>query len=421
MEYNAILVRNSKPLSGHISLSGSKNSILVIMASLLLVSGKSTLNNVPFLDDVFNMIVLLEELGAIVDIDYLNKSLSIDTSNVNLYSVRSEIMNKMRASILVLAPLLARFKNAKVALPGGCVIGARPIDFHLNALRQMNVQFDIKDSYILASTQSLKAARIALDYPSVGATENIIMASVLTKGKTTIMNASLEPEVYDLITILRKMGANITIYSPATIEIEGVDHLKPVCHSIINDRLEAGTILLAAAITNGSITINDAPWYYMDIFLDKLCQMGHSISIENGNIIFKATKNYLAVSCKTMPYPGFPTDLQAPMSALLSLSDGNSYVYETVFENRFLHAIELQKMGAKIDIFSNYLKIEGVDKLQGTKVIASDIRASASLVIAGLAAQGETLIMGIKHFKRGYDNLDKKLNSLGADISFINI
>ncbi len=406
------------PLNGSMELIGAKNAVLVIICSLLLTKGKSKLTNVPASDDVLQMIKLMQTLGAEVFFYPHEHVLEVDTTNVTKWQVGAEIMKKMRASILAMGPLLARFGRADVALPGGCSIGERPIDYHLKNFKKMGATFDESTDYVSARAQLLHAARIVLEYPSVGATENIIMAATLTPGSTTIINAALEPEVFDLIMILRKMGAKIAIEAPATIIVEGVTSLQPVEHAIIPDRLEAGALLLAAAITGGCVSLPQAHAYSMDVFLMKLEEMGHEIIIgqEGIGITLKATKNPKAVSFKTAPYPGFPTDLQAPMMAALCLAEGKSVVEETVFENRLLHVPELQKMGALIKVDHNKAVIHGVDKLYGTSVIATDIRASCALVLAGLVAQGTTIMTGIHHWTRGYEGLEHKLSSLGGSV-----
>lgn len=416
-----VVINQSAPLQGEVSLTGAKNAVLVIMASLILTSGKSRLTNVPASQDVWHMIKLLNNLGASTNFDPSSGILDVDTSTIDKYTVSPDIMKKMRASILVMGPLLARFLKAEVALPGGCLLGARPIDFHLKAFARMGASIEINGEYLSASANRLQPGVFILEYPSVGATENIMMASVFTKGITRIINAALEPEVFDLISILTKMGARVNVVPPATIEIEGVESLAPVNHSIMHDRLEAGSLLLAAAITGGEIYLPQAPFECMDVFLEKLREMGHTISRgfpgskdKTAGIHLKATKNPHAVSFKTMPYPGFPTDLQAPMMAALCLSSGTSVIQETVFENRLLHVRELQKMGAQITVHGDTATIIGVDQLYGTSVIAPDIRASCALVLAGLAAQGKTEMTGVHHLKRGYDNIIDKLTSLGA-------
>ncbi|KKP29914.1 MAG: UDP-N-acetylglucosamine enolpyruvyl transferase [candidate division TM6 bacterium GW2011_GWF2_30_66] len=420
MSNECILVEQSLNLKGEAKLVGAKNAVLVIMASLLLADGESKLYNVPNSQDVLNMIKLLESLGAKVFFDSENNFLQVDTFGVNKYHVSRDIMKEMRASFLVMGPLLARFGSADIALPGGCVIGSRPIDYHLKGFERMGVHVDVSGECISTRVGKLQANKIVLEYPSVGATENVMMAATLTQGVTRIINAAIEPEVLDLIDILRKMGANIAILPAATIEITGVSSLNPVEHNIVFDRLEAGALLLAAAITGGEIYLPDAPAFAMDIFLMKLQEMGHKleIGVNDIGIRLKATSDPKAVSFKTGPYPGFPTDLQAPMMAAQCLADGTSVVCETVFENRLLHVRELQKMGAQIKVDHDTAIITGVEKLYGASVIATDIRASCALVLAGFVAEGQTVMTGVHHFKRGYDSLDKKLQKLGASIIY---
>jgi UDP-N-acetylglucosamine 1-carboxyvinyltransferase len=407
-------------LHGKLDLVGAKNAILVIMASTLLTSGKSVISNVPVSSDVLYMIKLLESLGAHIVFDRECKQVSIDTSTINGCAVDPEIMRKMRASILVMGPLLARFGRAEVVLPGGCLIGARPIDFHLKSFKCMGVQVHTMDDLLQAYTSGLQATRIVLEYPSVGATENVLMAATLTPGVTSIVHAALEPEVLDLICVLKKMGAQIEVQPPATIQITGVSSLQPVKHAVVVDRLEAGALLLAGAISGGDVTLINARAYDLDVFLMKLQEMGHVVEVGHDGVGVRliATKMPQAVSFKTGPYPGFPTDLQAPMMVAQCLASGVCEVYETVFENRFLHVRELQKMGAQIKfIFGDKVQIKGVDALYGTHVIASDIRASCALVLAGLAAKGKTYMTGVNHWLRGYDMLEQKLNGLGAKIT----
>lgn len=419
MSHAYVVIEQSPALQGTVGLVGAKNAVLVIMASLILTNGVSRLTNVPSSDDVYQMIALLRNLGAIVFFDSIAHTLEIDTTAINAHAVNPEIMKKMRASILVMGPLLARYGKASIALPGGCLIGARPIDYHLKAFVQMGATIDIIEEYLNTQADALKACKFILEYPSVGATENIMMAATLIPGKTSIVNAAIEPEILDLVTVLRKMGASITLHAPATIEIEGVKELHPIEHDIIPDRLEAGSLLAAVAMTGGSVTIPDAPVYALEVFLEKLSEMGHTLSMgkDGKGISLTSTKNPKAVSFKTMPYPGFPTDLQAPMMVLQTIASGTSVIYETVFENRLMHVRELQKMGAHITVEGGCATIKGVDALYGASVIAPDIRASAGLVIAGLVAQGQTVMTGVHHLKRGYEELDKKLALLGAHIS----
>lgn len=415
-----IKIEQSAHLQGSASLHGAKNATLTILASLILTEGISRLYNVPHSDDVIYMVYLLQSLGAKTTFTD-EHTLEVDTSTITNYSIDPHIMKKMRASILVMGPLLARFGRANIALPGGCVIGTRPINYHLESFVKMGVAIEFQGDFLYATTSRLKATTIIMDYPSVGATENIMMAAVRTLGITRIVNAALEPEVLDLIAILKKMGARIIIYPAATIEIEGVSHVTPVEHHIMYDRLEAGSLIIAAAITGGEISLVDAPAYAMEMLIMKLEQMGHSLTVgENGvGLHIKATSTPRAVSFKTGPYPSFPTDLQAPMMAAQCLAQGISKIEETVFENRFSHIHELQKMGAIIKVENNHIIVQGVKELHGAQVVATDIRASCALVVAGLAAKGTTIVTGVHHWKRGYDKLDQALRHLGADVQLI--
>lgn len=421
MSNEYISIEQSLGLSGEVELIGAKNAVLVIIASLILTSGKSTLKNVPGSRDVQYMIALLKSLGAQVHFDAETNELIVDSSTIMGYQVAPEIMKKMRASVLVMGPLLARFGCVDLALPGGCALGARPIDYHLINFRKMGAEVVVTGDLVTARATQLHAQKLILEYPSVGATENLMMAAVLTPGTTKIINAALEPEVLDLITVLQKMGARITVLPAASIEIEGVATLNPIEHSIVPDRLEAGALLLAAAMTGGEIYLPQAPAHLLDIFLMKLSEMGHTIEVgpnETG-IRLKATKSPKAVSFKTCPYPGFPTDLQAPMMAAQCIAEGTSVVQETVFENRLLHVRELQKMGAQITVKHDTATILGVEELFGVSVIATDIRASCALVLAGFVAQGTTIMMGVDHWRRGYEHLDVKLAHLGGKIALL--
>ncbi len=413
-----LLVEQSLKLEGTAKLFGAKNATLVIIISLLLTKGKSTLFNVPALEDTFSIIQLMNHLGVHTEFDIDQNILEVDTTFVQNAQIPFEIMNKCRASFLVMGALLARFNKAEVGLPGGCVIGERPIDYHIKNFEKMGVVFNEEKDILSGSVKELKHRNLLLEYPSVGATENLVLAAVLTEGTTKIINAALEPEVFDFIQVLKKMGAHITIEAPATLCVTGVKELKAIEYSIMYDRLEAGALLLAGAITGGYIDIPQAPAHSMGLFLTKLQEMGHTILIgKNGTgVKIKASKRTHPVTIKTAPYPSFPTDLQAPMTAALVLTQGTSKIQETVFENRLMHIKELIKMGAQAEIENSVAIIRGVQELYGTTVIASDIRASCALVLAGLAAQGTTIVTGIHHWKRGYQNLEKKLQQLGARI-----
>lgn len=423
-----IAIDQSEALSGTVMLDGAKNAVLVIIASLILTKGTSVLHNVPDNADVRNMIDLLRYFGAHASFDLEHHTLTVDTSNIDRYIVNPDIMNQMRASILVMGPLLARFGKAHVALPGGCLIGARPINYHLYGFKKMGVIIDEQRPYLITtSTEVHDNLRIAFEYPSVGATENLMMFACSQSHETLLINVSLEPEVLDLMDVLKKMGAQITVLNGTNILIKGGYELKPITYHIIPDRLEAGSLLLAACITKGNIHLPNARADHMDLFLDKLKEMGHLVAIgthptaENPltGISLVATSWPMPVSLKTAPYPGFPTDLQAPTMAALCLANGTSVIEETVFENRLVHVKELQKLGGEITIEGNKAFVHGVDALYGTNVIATDIRASSALVIAGLAAQGTTQITGIHHWRRGYNRLETKLNALGASIEII--
>lgn len=422
MRNEFLSICRSQPLEGAAQLTGAKNAVLVIMASLILTKGRSILTNVPVSSDVSNMILLLQHLGAEVKFAPEMHTLFVDTSGVRHCDVEHSIMKKMRASILVMGPLLARFGKAQIALPGGCTIGSRPIDLHLSNFAKMGVQVEEEGEILTASVGAVRAQKIILAYPSVGATENIMMLAAMAKGTTKIINAALEPEVLDLIEVLKKMGAKIEVIAPATIEVEGVVELLPVEHAIINDRLEAGALLVATAMTGGRISIPQAPAFAMEVFLQKLIEMGHRIEVGHNDIGVElwATRSPRAVSIKTGPHPQFPTDLQSIMTVAQCVADGVSVVEETVFENRLMHVRELQKMGAEIKIVHDQKAIiTGVEQLYGASVIAPDIRASCALVLAGLVAQGRTVMAGVHHFKRAYDALDEKLNALGASVHYV--
>lgn len=420
MTEDRIIVEPSPELRGTVDLAGAKNAVLVIMASLILTEGTSVLMNVPSSDDVWCMISVLEGLGASVRFRPEEHLLEVDTRLITKSSVNADVMKKMRASILVMGPLLARFGRADIALPGGCVIGTRPIDYHISGLRRLGVDITIDGQYLTAQAKELRANKIVLEYPSVGATENLMMAATLTRGTTRIINAALEPEVFDLMNVLKDMGAHINVEPPATLIIEGVAALKPVRHAVIFDRLEAGSLLLAAAMTGGSLELPNAPAYAMDMFLLKLEEMGHRVTTgSNGvGIMLEATREPRAVSFRTAPHPGFPTDLQAPMLAAQCIAAGTSVVHETVYENRLLHVAELRKMGAQIKVDHNTATVMGVDNLYGANVIATDIRASCALMLAGLVAHGRTCMSGVHHLARGYDQLPQKLQKLGAHIEY---
>ena len=419
MSAGYIVVQQSGPLQGSVAISGAKNAVLVIMASLILTRGKSILQNVPAIADVYQMIEILKSLGALIEFDAEKNILKVDTINLNPGELNQEAVRKFRASLLIFGPLLTQFKEAKVAMPGGDAIGARPVDYHIKNFKKLGADVWQDENFLYGKVDVFCPQRLVLDYPSVGATENILMALTLIEGESWIVNAALEPEVLDLISVLKKMGADIEICPPAMIKVRGVKKLHPIEHTVISDRLEAGSILIAAAITKGDVFIPNANALEMELFLMKLSEMGHELEIgKNGKgVRLKASKNPKAVSFKTGPYPGFPTDLQALMMAAQVVASGSCNVVETVFENRFLHVPEMNKMGANISASGHYARLEGVKKLVGCDVFATDIRAACALALLGLSAQGITRVeKGVHHWKRGYETLDAKLKILGANI-----
>jgi UDP-N-acetylglucosamine 1-carboxyvinyltransferase len=421
MNNEFILVKKSLPLRGEVLVSGAKNAALPIMASLILTSGISVLKNVPHLTDIESMVCLLEQLGALVQADYASGTLIIDTRNINSWQVSENIMQKTRASIVVLGPLLGRFQQADLAFPGGDAIGARPIDYHLKNFKKMGANIVQVNNLISLKAEKLVAQRFILDYPSVGATQNILMAAVLVLGTSYIVNAAIEPEVMDLVGILQAMGAKISLEYPATLKIIGVEKLEAVTYEIMADRLEAGALLIAGAITGGDISLPNACAKDMELFLMKLEEMGHEIIAGScTGIRLIATQKPITVSFKTAPYPGIATDLQPLMMVAQAMASGTSEAIETVFENRFLHVPYLKKMGALMEVSGSHkTTVIGVKKLQGADVVATDIRASCALVLAGLVADGTTKVYGVSHWRRGYESLDNKLRTLGADIEFV--
>ncbi|MCX5923619.1 MAG: UDP-N-acetylglucosamine 1-carboxyvinyltransferase [Candidatus Dependentiae bacterium] len=414
-----VYIKKSGPLVGEVSLSGAKNAVLAIMASLLLTRGKSTLQNVPAIADVYQMIMVLESLGATVQFDAEKNILEVDTTYLENRPLAQESVKKFRASLLVFGPLLARFKSVKIAMPGGDAIGARPIDYHIKNFKKMGADVYQDNEFLYATAQTLTPQRFVLDYPSVGTTENLMMALVLVEGESWIVNAALEPEVLDVIAVLQKMGADIEIAPPAMIRIRGVKTLYSIRYSVMYDRLEAGSLLIAGAISKGDVFLPQADGNAMELFLMKLEEMGHTVTVGAGGlgVRLQATDFPKAVSFKTGPYPGFPTDLQALMMAAQVTATGSCEIVETVFENRFLHVPEMNKFGASICATGHYAKLTGMPGLVGTQVIATDIRAACALALIGLASEGETRVIdGSHHWKRGYETLDEKLRSLGAII-----
>ena len=411
-----ISILGGKTLEGTITISGSKNAALPILVSSLLTREISNLDNVPNLLDITTMKELLISLG--IKIVAKEKSLFIEPSNNISTHADYELVRKMRASVLVLGPLLARFGEAEVSLPGGCAIGSRPVDIHINALKKMGAKLEIKDGYIKASVPNKKLVGADITFPkvSVGATENIIMAACLAKGKTIIRNAALEPEIDDLITVLNKMGANVYRSDSNKIEVEGVISLKGFSHSVMPDRIEAGTYAMAAVITAGRIELLKAEEKYLKNVIKYLNRVGAKIESTNNGINIEGPKVINNIDMKTEVYPGFPTDLQAQAMALMSVAEGSSVIEESIFENRFMHIAELVRFGANIKNEGVKAHIVGCKALNGAQVMATDLRASSSLILAGLRADGETIINRVYHLDRGYENLEKKLSMCGANI-----
>lgn len=418
-----IRIRGGKPLFGEVYISGAKNAALPIIAACLASNDTVVLSNVPNLHDIESMIELLEDLGCNVEFkrrDYtVGHELVIDASKVNKTLAEYDIVRKMRASILVLGPLLARFYDAKVSLPGGCAIGARPVDMHVDALKRMGAEITLEDGYIHAKSNGrLKGADIYFDKISVGATENIVIAASLAEGKTTIHNAAQEPEIEDLCNMLNSLGAKISGIGTQKIVIDGVETLGGGSHMLISDRIEAGTYAIAAAITKGEIVLKNcnydhllALWEYMRKAGVSVEQVGSDVKVSMSGV-----DKINSLHIKTAPYPYFPTDLQAQMMTLLTIADGTSQVSETIFENRFMHVPELMRMGANITLNDNVATIEGVDELKNAQVMATDLRASVSLVLASLAAEGESTVNRVYHLDRGYEAVEEKLRACGADI-----
>lgn len=409
------VITGGKRLEGKVSVSGAKNASLALMPAVLLGSGISTLYNTPRLNDVFTMIKLLSQIG--VESEFKDDVLQLNSTNIKSYEAPYDLVKKMRASIYVLGPLLSRFGYAKVSLPGGCAWGPRPINLHLMALQKMGADIELQQGYIIAKSKRLNGAKISFDIPSVGATGNTLMAATLANGTTVINNAACEPEITNLANFLVKMGAKINGIGTSILEIEGVNELKSSDILTIPDRIEAGTILIAAAITKGFVELIDANEYHIYSVLSKLEETGVKISIENNSVKLDARDTEIkAVDVTTSVFPGFPTDMQAQWIALMSLANGTSNVTDTIYYDRFNHVPELVRLGANIVVNENTARVVGVKKLTGAKVMSTDLRASASLVIAGLAAEGVTEVLRVYHLDRGYQRIEEKLNSIGADI-----
>lgn len=410
-----IVVKKSPALKGRVRISGAKNAALPILAACLLGTEDIYLEEVPELQDVHIMCELLESLGSTVE--KLGKGkLKINSSGLHEYRTPFELMNKMRASFLVMGPLLARLGKTENSLPGGCSIGARPIDYHLKGFRALGAQIQEDIGNITASCDRLKGDKIYLDFPSVGATENIMMAAVLAEGETVIENAAKEPEIVDLSNFLRKLGAKVTGAGTSTIRIDGVEKLGGARHAIIPDRIEAGTFMVAAAITGGDVLVENVITSHIKPVIAKLKESGCEIIEEGENVRVKGAAIPETIDIKTLPYPGFPTDMQAQFMAYMTQCKGSNVTIETVFENRFMHVDEFKKMGADIKIDGRSAVVVGPKRLKGTSVKASDLRAGAALILVGLVAEGKTTIRDIYHIDRGYEDIEEKFRGLGANV-----
>jgi UDP-N-acetylglucosamine 1-carboxyvinyltransferase len=414
-----IVIQGGRPLNGEIAVSGSKNAALPILISSLLTAQPCTYQSVPHLADIRTTLKLLSGLGAKSDNQAWLKGadeVTLRSDRIKNFEAPYDLVKTMRASFLVLGPLVARFGQARVSTPGGCAIGARPIDLHLKGLEALGVTIEQTHGYIEASAAKLRGAKIYLDLPSVGATENLMMAASLAEGTTIIENAAKEPEIDDLAKTLNAMGAKVQGAGTEIIRIDGVESLRGITHRIIPDRIEAGSFVIAAALTGGEVWVKGARADHLEAFLIKLKEAGVALSANGQGIRVQGNGKIKSVDVKTLPYPGFPTDLQAQMMVLMAIADGVSVITETIFENRFMHAQELDRMGAQIKLEGNRAVVRGVRELSGAPVMASDLRASVALVLAGLVANGTTEISRVYHLDRGYEQIEKKLSLLGGQI-----
>lgn len=410
-----IIVEKSPPLKGTVRVSGAKNSVLPILAASLLATEKCVLEDVPPLRDVDVICELLISLGA--DVKRINREqIEIKANQIDNFEAPYELVRKMRASFLVMGPLLARMGKARISMPGGCAIGTRPIDLHLKGFKALGAEITLGHGFVEAKADKLIGSKIYLDFPSVGATENIMMAAVLAEGQTIIENAAEEPEITDLANFLNKMGAQIKGAGTDTVKIKGVEKLRGTTHTVIPDRIEAGTYMVAAAMTGGNVLIDNVEVEHLKPVIAKLREMDIEIYEEGNGLRVIGAPRPKSVDIKTLPYPGFPTDMQAQFMALLSISEGTSVIIETVFENRFMHVSEMKRMGADIKIEGRSAIVEGQKRLTGAPVKATDLRAGAALILAGLVSDGRTEVTNIEHIERGYVDIEKKLRGLGANI-----
>jgi UDP-N-acetylglucosamine 1-carboxyvinyltransferase len=409
-----IIIEGGRRLAGEVRISGAKNAALPILISSLLADGPNTYYNVPDLQDIESTKLLLSNLGGRIEAEA--DRVVIDTSGLITYEAPYDVVRKMRASILVLGPLVARLKKARVSLPGGCAIGARPINLHLKGLAALGARIELAHGYVEASADELKGAEIYFDVATVTGTENLMMAAVLARGTTVLRNSAREPEIVALAEVLNGMGANIQGAGTAVITIDGVPELKPASYRIIPDRIETGTFLVAAALTGGHITVRGAEPDHLGAVMDKLRLTGSEIAVDDKVINIQGPEAISSVNFQTQPYPGFPTDMQAQFMVLMSIARGTSVISETIFENRYIHVSELRRMGADIIISGSTATVKGVQKLSAAPVMATDLRASASLILAGLVAEGRTEVHRVYHLDRGYEAIEKKFAGLGASI-----
>jgi UDP-N-acetylglucosamine 1-carboxyvinyltransferase len=409
-----IIINGGKKLRGEVAISGAKNAALPIIAAGLLCEGEHRLTNVPHLADVVTLGKILQNMG--VRYDFKGNDVVLDSTDLASPEAPYDLVRTMRASVLVLGPLVARMGKARVSLPGGCAIGARPINLHLMGLEKLGATVEIEHGYVVARAKRLRGAHIYFDIVTVTGTENLMMAAALAEGETILENAAREPEVVDLADALTQMGANIEGAGTDIIRIRGVEKLRPMTYAVMPDRIETGTFIISAAITGGAVTIRNCEPKHLDALLSKVTEAGADITVGDGSLRVAGHRKIRPVNIKTLPHPGFPTDMQAQFMSLMALAEGTSVINETIFENRFTHVAELRRMGADIQVEGRSAIVKGVRRLSGAPVMATDLRASASLILAGLAAEGQTVISRIYHLDRGYENIEQKLSALGADI-----
>jgi UDP-N-acetylglucosamine 1-carboxyvinyltransferase len=417
---HALSIRGGRPLRGRLRVGGAKNAALPILCATLLSNGASRLRNVPDLRDINTTAALLRFLGRHVEVECPEVHVTEESGSIRP-EAPYELVRQMRASVLVLGPLVARYGRAKVSLPGGCAIGARPIDQHLKGLEALGAEISVEHGYVVARARRLRGAEVVFDLQTVTGTENLMMAAALARGRSTLVNCAREPEVEELARVLNKMGARIEGAGTAVIHVAGRDELEPFDHAVISDRIEAATFMAAVGAAGGEVLLEQAPLDDLEAVVGKLRQAGVDIERQGEHALVRRSGSLQAVDATTAPYPGFPTDMQAQLMALMCVARGRSVLTETIFENRFMHVPELRRMGAQIETRSNTAVVDGAESLSGASVMATDLRASASLVVAGLVAGGETLVRRVYHLDRGYERIEAKLASVGADISRVQL